>query len=155
MFPRAPVASVRAASARLSLPVPLTLALRLSFGLRQQRMAVAEIDRRVETVLRRLGLTGLDARRPAELNLDQRRRLALGRALAIEPSVLLLDEPLAHLDPIARKTLRLELAKLHRDLAVTTIHATRDAADGSIAATCPQVLVMPRSLVTSVASTSW
>jgi ABC-type Fe3+/spermidine/putrescine transport system ATPase subunit len=43
--------------------------------------------------------------------------------------VLLLDEPLAHLDPLARKTLRLELAKLHRDLAVTTIHATRDAAD--------------------------
>jgi len=43
--------------------------------------------------------------------------------------VLLLDEPLAHLDPLTRKTLRIELAKLHRDLAVTTIHVTRDAAD--------------------------
>jgi iron(III) transport system ATP-binding protein len=43
--------------------------------------------------------------------------------------VLLLDEPLANLDPTARKTLRLELTKLHRDLAVTTIHATRNAAD--------------------------
>lgn len=101
----------------------------VAFGLRQQGMAATEIDRRAQTVLRRLGLTGLDDRRPAELDLDQRRRLALGRALAIEPRVLLLDEPLAHLDPIARKTLRLELAKLHRDLAVTTIHATRDAAD--------------------------
>ena len=101
----------------------------VAFGLRQHGIVATEIDRRVETVLRRLGLTGLDDRRPADLNLDQRRRLALARALAIEPRVLLLDEPLAHLDPIARKTLRLELAKLHRDLAVTTIHATRDAAD--------------------------
>ena len=101
----------------------------VAFGLRRQGMGATEIDRRVETVLRRLGLAGLDARHPGDLDLDQSRRLALARALAIEPRVLLLDEPLAHLDPIARKTLRLELAKLHRDLAVTTIHATRDAAD--------------------------
>ena len=47
----------------------------------------------------------------------------------MEPRILLLDEPLAHLDPLSRKTLRLELARLHRDLAVTTIHVTRDAAD--------------------------
>jgi ABC-type Fe3+/spermidine/putrescine transport system ATPase subunit len=101
----------------------------VAFGLRYQGMPPTEIASRVETVLRRLGLGGLDGRRPAELNLEQRRRLALGRGLAIEPRVLLLDEPLAHLDPIARKTLRLELARLHRDLAVTTIHSTRDAAD--------------------------
>jgi len=99
-------------------------------ALRQRAMTTGAVAERVETVLRRLGLAEVAGRRPPELILEHQRRLALARALALEPRVLLLDEPLAHLDPIARKTLRLELAKLHRDLAVTTIQVTRDAADG-------------------------
>ena len=101
----------------------------IAFGLEQQRLSAGDVQRRVETVLTRLGLADVPDGRPPELTLEQRRRLALARALAPEPRVLLLDEPLAHLDPLTRKTLRIELAKLHRDLAVTTIHATRDAAD--------------------------
>jgi ABC-type Fe3+/spermidine/putrescine transport system ATPase subunit len=101
----------------------------VAFGLEQQGMAAPDVARRVDVVTGRLGLTAVVDRRPDTLGLAERRRLALARALAVEPRVLLLDEPLAHLDPLARKTLRLELAKLHRDLAVTTIHATRDAAD--------------------------
>jgi len=101
----------------------------VAFGLRQQGLADDEITRRVVTVLGRLGLASVETQKPPELNLEQRRRLALARALAVEPQVLLLDEPLANLDPTARKTLRLELTKLHRDLAVTTVHATRNAAD--------------------------
>src|SRR5207249_7244487 len=88
-----------------------------------------DMAERIETVLRRLGLTDVAGRKPDDLTLEQRRRLALARALAVEPRVLLLDEPLAHLDPGARKTMRVEVARLHRDLAVTTICATRDAAD--------------------------
>ena len=101
----------------------------VAFGLRAGGAPAEEVERRVPRVLSRLGLGGLEARRPDALSLDQRRRLALARALAVEPRVLLLDEPLSHLEPTARKALRLELARLHRDLAVTTLHATRDAAD--------------------------
>jgi ABC-type Fe3+/spermidine/putrescine transport system ATPase subunit len=107
----------------------LTVREHVAFGLEQQGLSPAEVARRVEVVAGRLGLFEVLERRPDALTLAERRRLALARALAVEPRVLLLDEPLAHLDPLARKTLRIELAKLHRDLAVTTIHVTRDAAD--------------------------
>jgi ABC-type Fe3+/spermidine/putrescine transport system ATPase subunit len=107
----------------------LTVREHVAFGLEQQDLPPGEVAQRVEVVAGRLGLAGVLERRPEAISLAERRRLALARALAVEPRVLLLDEPLAHLDPLARKTLRIELAKLHRDLAVTTIHVTRDAAD--------------------------
>jgi ABC-type Fe3+/spermidine/putrescine transport system ATPase subunit len=107
----------------------MTVREHIAFGLEQQGVSAPDVRRRVETVLGRLVLADVADRRPSDLTLEQRRRVALARALAPEPRVLLLDEPLAHLDPLTRKSLRLELAKLHRDLAVTTIHVTRDAAD--------------------------
>jgi ABC-type sugar transport system ATPase subunit len=107
----------------------VTAAQHVAFGLEQRGMARGDVAAKVSRVLARLGLADVADRRPAGLDTDERRRLALARAVAVEPRVLLLDEPLAHLDPVHRKALRIEVAKLHRDLAVTTICATRDAAD--------------------------
>jgi len=107
----------------------LTVREHVAYGLAHQGMTRHDAEARLAQVLRRLGLADVATLRPDALSLDHRRRLALARALATEPRVLLLDEPLAHLDPVTRKSLRLELAHLHRDLAVTTIQVTRDAAD--------------------------
>jgi len=107
----------------------MTVREHVAFGLERMALAAPELARRLDVVLGRLGLVAVADRRPGALALHEQRRLALARALAVEPHVLLLDEPLAHLDPTPRKTLRLELARLHRDLAVTTVCATRDAAD--------------------------
>jgi iron(III) transport system ATP-binding protein len=107
----------------------LTAREHVAFGLEARKVPSEEVRRRTAAVLGRLGLAELADCRPPALTMEARRRLALARALAVEPSVLLLDEPLAHLEPLVRKALRLELARLHRDLAVTTIQATRDPSD--------------------------
>jgi ABC-type Fe3+/spermidine/putrescine transport system ATPase subunit/MFS family permease len=76
------------------------------------------------------GLASVERVKPAELTLEQRRRLALARARSRwSRRSCCWTSPWRNLDPTARKALRLELTKLHRDLAVTTVHATRNAAD--------------------------
>jgi ABC-type Fe3+/spermidine/putrescine transport system ATPase subunit len=101
----------------------------LGIGLARSGIADAEARRRIAAVLERLGLAGLEDRRPGDLTPERRCRLALARALVLEPRVLLLDEPLAGVEPGPRQALRAEIARLHGDLAVTTVHATRDPGD--------------------------
>jgi multiple sugar transport system ATP-binding protein len=104
----------------------LTAAGNLRFGLEVRGAPSAEIDERIGAESRVLGLGSQLNRRPASLSAGERQRVAVGRATVRKPSVFLLDEPLAHLDPGERLRLRRELALLVRGMGVTTILVTHD-----------------------------
>ncbi len=104
----------------------MTVYKNLAFGLRQRRVAKAEIDRRVKEISSMLGLDELLRRRPGQLSGGQRQRVAMGRALVREPKAFLLDEPLSNLDAKLRVQMRAELKRLHQQFGVTTIYVTHD-----------------------------
>ncbi len=104
----------------------LTVGENIAFGLESRRLPTAEIRRRVADVLELVQLGGFERRRPNELSGGQQQRVALARAIVTEPSVLLLDEPLAALDKKLRLAMQVELRELQQRLAITTIFVTHD-----------------------------
>jgi sulfate transport system ATP-binding protein len=104
----------------------MTVRENVAFGLRVRRRPKAEVRRRVDELLELVQLPGLADRYPAQLSGGQRQRMALARALAVEPSVLLLDEPFGALDARVRKELRAWLRRLHDEVHVTTVFVTHD-----------------------------
>ena len=98
----------------------------VAFGLRIRKRPKAEIRDRVAELLRLVQLDGFADRYPSQLSGGQRQRMALARALAAEPRVLLLDEPFGALDARVRKELRGWLRRLHEDVPVTTVLVTHD-----------------------------
>ncbi|MFE2095810.1 MULTISPECIES: ABC transporter ATP-binding protein [unclassified Streptomyces] len=106
---------------------PLTVAENLAFGLRARpRRLRGDVRRKVAEIAERVGLTDVLDARPAGLSSGQKQRVSLARALIREPDVLLLDEPLSHLDAAQRDTTRRELKRIQRDLGHTTILVTHD-----------------------------
>ena len=104
----------------------MTVAENLGFGLKLRGHKQADIDRRVAAAAKTLELDArLDAR-PAALSGGQRQRVALGRALVRDPKVFLLDEPLSNLDAKLRLSMRVEIARLHRQLGATMVYVTHD-----------------------------
>jgi ABC-type Fe3+/spermidine/putrescine transport system ATPase subunit len=98
----------------------------VAFGLRMRKVPKPEIGERVRRMLGVVGLAGVEERLPHQLSGGQRQRVALARALVIEPSILLLDEPLSNLDALLRKRMRLELRDIQRRLGITTVFVTHD-----------------------------
>ncbi len=98
----------------------------VEYGLRMQSLPRPERQRRVQRVLKLLDLTALAGRYPHELSGGQQQRVALGRVMALEPEVLLMDEPLSNLDAKLRLRLRAELKTLQRQLGITTLYVTHD-----------------------------
>src|SRR5436190_11647791 len=98
----------------------------VAFGLTIRKRPRAEIRERVHELLELVQLEALSKRYPAQLSGGQRQRMALARALAVEPSVLLLDEPFGALDANVRAELRAWLRRLHDEVHVTTVLVTHD-----------------------------
>jgi sulfate/thiosulfate transport system ATP-binding protein len=98
----------------------------VAFGLTIRRRSRNEIKQRVTELLELVQLTGLAKRYPAQLSGGQRQRMGLARALAVDPKVLLLDEPFGALDARVRKELRIWLRRLHDETHTTTVIVTHD-----------------------------
>ncbi|MBD1806258.1 ABC transporter ATP-binding protein [Microcoleus sp. FACHB-SPT15] len=126
----------------------MTVADNLSFGLRMRKADSTTIKERVETVARSLDISHLLDRKPKQLSGGQQQRVALGRAIAREPKVFLLDEPLSNLDAQLRDGTRAELKQLHQRVGITTIYVTHDQVEAMTLA--DQIVVLNRGRIQQI-----
>lgn len=128
----------------------MTVARNVAFGLEERRVPKTDIARRVAAALDLVGLASLADRRPSQLSGGQQQRVALARTIAIEPKILLLDEPLSNLDAKLRVQVRRELRGLQQRLGLTTILVTHDQEEANTI--CDRVAVMNAGKVQQVGS---
>ncbi|HET7160777.1 MAG TPA: ABC transporter ATP-binding protein [Burkholderiales bacterium] len=120
----------------------------VAFGLEARKLARTVIDEKVHAALALVNLTDYAARRPSQLSGGQQQRVALARTLAIEPQVLLLDEPLSNLDAKLRVQMRRELSALQKKLGITTIFVTHDQEEAMT--TADRIAVMDEGVIQQV-----
>ncbi len=119
------------------------------FGLAMRKASSAEKASRFKELARLFHLDGLGARYPRELSGGQQQRVALARMLAVNPSLLLLDEPLSNLDASLRLEMRAELKRLHNTLGCTVIFVTHDQLEAMTMATT--IAVMNKGVIEQMA----
>lgn len=120
----------------------------VSYGLVNRKAPRAEIRQRVTDLVRLVGLPGSEAKFPGQLSGGQQQRIALARALATSPGLLLLDEPLSALDALERVRLRQEIRSLQQKLGVTTIMVTHDQEEALSVA--DRIVVMNHGVIEQV-----
>ncbi len=122
----------------------------LEFGLKAKGFSKAERDQRIEKMLEMVGMREYANRKPGELSGGQQQRVALARALVLEPTVMLMDEPLSSLDTELNIRLRREIIALHKSLGFTMIYVTHDREEAFEIAT--RVMVMSEGEIVKVGS---
>jgi len=126
----------------------MTVARNVAFGLEERRLPRREIERKVTEALELVGLAAYAGRRPAQLSGGQQQRVAVARTIAIEPKVLLLDEPLSNLDARMRVSVRRDLRALQQRLGLTTIFVTHDQEEAN--SICDRIAVMEAGTIRQV-----
>ncbi len=122
----------------------------IAFGLRMAKMPSPEVKTRVDEAARILQIEPLLARKPRQLSGGQRQRVAIGRAIVRHPKLFLFDEPLSNLDAELRTQMRVEIAKLHRELGVTMVYVTHDQVEAMTLA--DRIVVLRAGLIEQMGS---
>ncbi len=110
----------------------MTVYQNLSFGLQLKKVPKQKAKVKVDEALAMVRLSGFEERYPRQLSGGQQQRVALARALVIEPSLLLLDEPLSNLDAQLREEMRFEIRELQKKLGITSVYVTHDQAEALV-----------------------
>ena len=122
----------------------------LAYALKIRKVPKKEIDKKVHQVAKVLEIEQLLDRKPSALSGGQRQRVAIGSAIIRKPKAFLMDEPLSNLDAKLRAQMRIELAKLHRELGTTMIYVTHDQTEAMTLGT--RIVVMKDGVVQQVES---
>jgi putative spermidine/putrescine transport system ATP-binding protein len=131
----------------------MTVAQNVGYGLKLRRTPRAERERRVGAMLELLRLSGLGDRYPRQLSGGQQQRVALGRALAYDPQIILMDEPLGALDRALRIEMEQEIRALHRDLGATIVYVTHDQREAL--ALSDRIAIMRDGWIAGLGTPAW
>ncbi len=130
----------------------MNVAANVAYGLKLRKLPKAEIDRKVAETLALVGLSELGDRAPGRLSGGQQQRVALARSLIVEPSVLLLDEPLSNLDALLREQMRVEIRRIQKSLGITAVYVTHDRVEAM--SLSDRVIVMKDGEIKQIGSPS-